>query len=162
MLRLFYPRLTISILMAALCAFSSPASAWELIKRDNGATTAMEQNGIRLSLSCSRGQGFISMVLTDISEGTDLSAPLKSVETSGALMLWIELPDGRTSRDSFTGFNEQGSVAASIPTTHISWDFFANGHKLWLQDSGKRERLFESGMKGTGAARLAFRERCGI
>ncbi|MGP3699747.1 hypothetical protein [Rhodobacter sp. NSM] len=102
------------------------------------------------------------MNLIDRSKGADLSAPHKTISTTGGLMLWIELPDGRTSRDSFIGFNEQGSISAEIPADHIHWDFFANGQRLWVQDTGSWETLFESGMKGTGAARLALLERCGI
>lgn len=150
------------LFLCTCCLLAAPAGAWEHRKSADHASTWMEQNGIRLSLSCSRGTGRVSMSLSDLSEGVDLSAPLKSIETTGALMLWIELPDGRTSRDSFIGFNEQGSIAAEIPANHIHWDFFANGHKIWLRDSGDGRILFESDMKGTGAARLAFSERCGI
>lgn len=155
---------TVAMFIGLLSALIVPVSAlaWEHGKSDNSAWARADQDGIQLSFMCRRGTGRVSMTLSDLSEGTDLSAPLKSIETSGALMLWIQLPDGRTSRDSFKGFNEQGSVAAEIPANHINWEFFANGQKLTLQDTGARKTLFESGMKGTGAARLAFEERCGI
>lgn len=148
--------------LLALCLLSSPATAWDLQKSSDSASVAMVQDGVRLSLSCRRGSGKVSLQLTDVSGGFDLSAPLKAIQTTGALMLWIEQPDGRTSRDSFRGFNEQGSIAADIPSDHIRWDFFANGKTLRIQDTTTTKILFRSGMKGTGAARLALQERCGI
>lgn len=148
--------------LLALLLLSSPAMAWDLRKSADSASTSVVQDGIRLTFWCSRGGDRVSLSLSDISEGVDLSAPLKDISTSGAMMLWIELPDGRTSRDPFSGFNEQGSIAAEIPAGHINWDFFANGEALRIQDTRTRKTLFKSGMKGTGAARLAFRERCGI
>lgn len=146
----------------ALLMVSSPAMAWELRKSADSASTMLVQDGIQLSLKCRQGRDRVSLMLSDLSEGADLSAPLRSMNTSGGLMLWIEMPDGRTSRDSFSAFNEQGSIAAEIPKEHINWDFFANGRKLWIKDTQTNETLFQSGMKGTGAARLAFRERCEI
>lgn len=154
----------IALTAGLFCAImtSTPTWAWEHGKSEDSAWARMDQDGIQLSFQCRRGTGRVSMVLSDLSQGADLSAPLRSIDTSGALMLWIQLPDGRTSRDSFAGFNEQGSVVAEIPANHINWEFFANGQQLTLQDTGTRRELFKSQMKGTGAARLAFKERCGI
>lgn len=138
------------------------AHAWELGKAADSAWTAESSDGIRLRFSCSRGTGRLSMMLTDLSKGADLSAPLASIEASGSLMLTIQLPDGRTSRKPIASFNEQGSVAAEIPAGSFDLEAFANGQSLILEDVGAARALFRSGMKGTGAARLAFSERCGI
>lgn len=150
------------IVAGVACMLAVPADAWDLRKQADSASTSMVSDGIRISLMCRRNRNHVDLLLTDISGGVDLSAPLKGMTTSGAMMMWIELPDGRTSRDSFSAFNEQGSISAIIPTDQVSWDFFANGQRLWVQDTGVNKKLFESGMKGTGAARLAFKERCGI
>lgn len=141
---------------------ASSAYAWDLQKFPDSASTTQIEGGLRLTLSCSRGHGIIGFSLSDISAGFDLSAPLREITTSGNMVIWIRMPDGRLSKDAFTGFNEQGSVSASIPVDGISWDFFANGEQLWVQDTGVNDPLFTSGMKGTGAARLAFLERCGF
>ena len=102
------------------------------------------------------------MSLSDFSKGADLSAPLASMEASGSLLLMIKTPDARTVRNPISSFNEQGSVAAEIPVNAFDLEAFANGQSMVLQDSATGRTLFQSGMKGTGAARLAFRERCGI
>ncbi|TRW92758.1 hypothetical protein FNJ84_20910 [Paracoccus sp. M683] len=150
------------IALQALPLFTSRADAWELGKSADSAWTAESSDGIRLGFSCSRGTGRVSMMLTDLSKGVDLSAPLASIEASGSLMLTIRLPDGRTSSKPIASFNEQGSVAAEVPTGSFDLEAFANGQSLLLEDVGTGKALFQSGMKGTGAARLAFRERCGI
>lgn len=145
-----------------LCATAAPSFAWDLRKQPDSASTSQVEGGKRLTLSCSRGRGTLDLSLSDISAGTDLSAPLREISISGNLVLWIGMPDGSFTQDAFTAFDEQGSVAASIPVDAISWDSFGNGEKLWLQDTAVNDPLFASGMKSTGAARLAFLERCGF
>lgn len=145
-----------------ICATADPVTAWDLHKWPDSAATTQVENGLQLTFRCSRGRNSVEMTLSDISGGTDLSAPLRDITTSGGMMIWIRMPDGGFSQDAFTGFNEQGSVAASIPVDQITWDSFANGEQLWIQDTGTNDALFTSGMKGTGAARLAFLERCGF
>lgn len=145
-----------------LCATAAPSFAWDLRKQPDSASTSQVEGGKRLTLSCLRGRGTLDLSLSDISAGTDLSAPLREISISGNLVLWIGMPDGSFTQDAFTAFDEQGSVAASIPVDAISWDSFGNGEKLWLQDTAVNDPLFASGMKSTGAARLAFLERCGF
>lgn len=142
--------------MLAWAAMALPGHGWELIKRDDSATTLQRQGDYLMSLSCRRGRGEVEFALNDDSLRGDAFI---GVET---LAMRVIAPDGGAETWSIAVGMEGPSLTGPVRATAQMLDAFGNGESLTLEDPARRRVLFRSEMKGTGAARIAFRERCGI
>ncbi len=78
------------------------------------------------------------------------------------LMIWIRLPDQRTVKWSFGVQPESDALSGVIPMSSYNLDFFGNAEHMEIEDNDTHDVLFTSTMRGTGAARIAMKERCGI
>ena len=136
-----------------LCAAAAQqAAAWSLDKGPNWVVTQERASGRMVDLRCSRGQGkALQMTIT----GQGLPA-LRNV------MLWVTASDGRTTRMPVdVDFVEQALVGR-VMVSGTTLDAFGNGARFKITAGGTSQVLFQSGMQGTGAARLAMLERCGF
>ncbi len=142
--------------MLAWAVATTPGSGWELIKRENSATTFHEQGDYLLSLSCQRGRGFQELALNDNSLRGD------AFQGVGTVMMRIMAPDGRMDTWSIPVGMEGPSPTGPVAISPHMLDFFGNTESLDVEDIRRQCVLFRAGMKGAGAARIAFGARCGI
>ncbi|MDP5306018.1 hypothetical protein [Paracoccus spongiarum] len=134
----------------------APAHAWELTKGPDHAATFTTDGDYLLSISCQRGRDHLEFGLNDRTLRGD------GFEAVRAVMMWIKAPDGRTDKWSIEVSQEGPSLTGRIAFSARTLDFFGNAESLEVEDIFGRRTLLRSDMKGTGAARIAFRERCGI
>ncbi|KGJ01789.1 hypothetical protein SAMN04487972_1534 [Paracoccus halophilus] len=146
----------IAALALAWFALALPGHGWELVKMENIVTTSQGDGRYLLSLSCQRGDNHLNFDLFDQSLTGD---ELQGVE---AVMMWIRAPDGRTDKWSVKTYREGPNLTGRVAFSAQTLDFFRDAESLEVEDIFGRRVLFRSDMKGTGAARIAFSERCGI
>lgn len=140
----------------AWAALSVPGQGWELIKQANSATTYQEQGSYLLSVSCQRGRNFLEFALNDKTLRGD------AFQDVSAVMMWIIAPDGRIDKWSIPVGTEGPSLTGPVDISAQMLDVFGNAESLEVEDIARQRVMFRSDMKGTGAARIAFQERCGI
>lgn len=132
------------------------AMAWELNKQQNSASTHEVVDGFVLKFECRRGSDKLGFQLSD------LTLAGRGMQGEEALMIRIALPDNRTERWSFIAQQEGPALTGEIVVSSQTLDNFGNGIQLSLSNPMTRKLWLETQMNGTGAARLAFRERCGL
>ncbi|MFV0299393.1 MAG: hypothetical protein ACK5IP_00640 [Paracoccus sp. (in: a-proteobacteria)] len=145
-----------SVAMLTVALIGSPAAAWQLGKYDDHATTRETVGHYIIKLTCYRGQDYLGFELVDLTQEG------RGMETPVPLMIWITLPDGRTDKWSFRATPEGPALAGTIPVSSLTLDHFGNGETLVLAAPTGDKEWLRTDMKGTGAARIAFRERCGL
>lgn len=135
--------------------FATPAAAeWSLRQSDGFAKTTTGGPGYRLEIWCRRGQP-LQLALTALGSNRDF----RGVK---GLMMWLTRPDGRTDRWPVDVSPEGPALTGRLIVSEFNLDFFRYGQTFVLDAPGKGLVFMEGGMKGTGAARLAFKEQCGI
>lgn len=144
----------------ALLLAASPVDAWEHGKGQNTASATETAAGIRVSFSCQQGRNDLGFSIGAVS-GDDAIDDLRFARARN-LMIWIRLPDRRTIKWSFAASPEGPHLTGVIAMSSYNLDFFGNAEHMEIEDNNTNDVLFTSDMKGTGAARIAFRERCGI
>lgn len=143
----------------AACLFAPPAIADTWQNDSPGqldrAFYSARLNGAMLQLGCFRGSEGLRMTL--------VGGPVHLPDVA-SVMLWIELPDGRTSRHPVETEHIGGGENALLGTLLLGVEgrlYFALGAKLMITDS-TGETLFASGMRGTSAAMHDFRRTCDL
>lgn len=142
--------------LAGVTLTSGPALAWEF-RQGNGMAQATQQDGrYMVMLRCNRGQN-LELSISDSQRRGDEFRGVSS------LMVWIQMPDGRTDRVSISPVYQEGGVLSGqfIPNG-VTMDFFRNGTKFEVDSPQTRTMFISTDMRGTGAARLAILEQCGI
>lgn len=146
----------ISLILLVWLALSGPGHSWDLNKGRDHASTFTTDGDYLLSISCQRGRDHLEFALNDRRLRGDGFAAVRAV------MMWIKAPDGRTDKWSIGVEQEGPSLTGRIAFSSQTLDFFGNAESLEVEDIAGRRTLMRSDMRGTGAARIAFRERCGI
>ena len=137
--------------------FAMPAAAWTVRKSATSVTTSEVVGDRSIDITCHRhAPDRVSISISDLT-GTG-----RGFEREAPLMAWIQLPDGRTAKWSFAGIPEGPGFAGVMPVSSENLDFFGNAASLSVENQATRQTILETGMKGTGAARIAMRERCGF
>ena len=142
--------------LLALFLAVSPASAdWQTVQ-SNGQARAVYQSGkYELWIHCRRGQGF-ALWLRDLSlSGSDF----RNVRS---LMMWVKLADGRTDRWPVDVVQEGPGLSGQLLVSDFNLEFFRNAQSFDLDSPLTRQVFLSGDMRGTGAARLAFLEQCGL
>ncbi|EKE43709.1 hypothetical protein OCGS_2043 [Oceaniovalibus guishaninsula JLT2003] len=107
-------------------------------------------------MTCSRGRGIELSVLDSAARGDEFAEV-------DSLMVWITLPDGRTDRVSISPVWQEGAaLSGAFVPNGVTMDFFRNGIRFEVDSPQTRTTFAATDMKGSGAARLAFLEQCGI
>lgn len=148
------------IMAAAIAALAFPAAAdtWvnDTADQSDRAFYTVASGGLQLQLGCFGGANGLRFTLiggaTALPEVSDL-------------MVWIELPDGRTGRYPMMGVDYLGTAEnALIGTLQLGqqgMDFFAAGSVISV-DGPPGQQIFRSGMSGTSVARQDFARTCGL
>ena len=145
----FLTALVVSLLL------TTPAMAdWTFRQKDGFAMTRTSGSGLVLELSCRRGQPL--ELLLDFQNST------RDLGGTKSLMLWLQMPDGRTDRWPVDVVQEGPVLSGRLFVSDFNLDFFRSGKSFELTLGGSPDVLMRGNMKGTGAARLAFKEQCGI
>lgn len=149
-------------LMAAtvIAAIAAPAAAdtWvnDTAGQSDRAFYTVVSDGLQLQLGCFGGANGLRFTLI----GDTTALP----EVSD-LMVWIELPDGRTGRYPMTGVDylgkEENALIGTLQLGQQGMDFFAAGSKISV-DGPPGQEIFRSGMAGTSTARQDFARTCGL
>lgn len=147
-------RLALALLMVGLLPAAAQA-AWSLQQGQNRATTTYSDGRYQLTLTCERGRG-LEMTLVDATQRGDTFGGLRAV------MFWFTLPDGRTDRWPVDVSVEGPSLSGQVVVSDFNLEFFRQGQSFQLDAPQTGTVFLEGNMNGTGAARLAFLERCGI
>lgn len=146
--------------LAVLAGLATPITAdtWvdDTAGQSDRAFYTVTSDGMRLQLGCFGGADGLRFTLiggaTTLPEVSDL-------------MVWIELPDGRSGRYPMTGIDYLGGAEnALIGTLKLGrqgMEFFAAGLELSV-DGPPGQQIFRSGMTGTGVARQDFARTCGF
>lgn len=78
--------------------------------------------------------------------------------TPKSVMIWIELPDGRTDRQSMDFAAYDGALAVRLQTSSRVLGNLQNAASLSFTDDG--HEIARTDARGTGAFRLAVKEQC--
>ncbi|MFS4437621.1 hypothetical protein ACMA5I_05345 [Paracoccaceae bacterium GXU_MW_L88] len=78
------------------------------------------------------------------------------------MMVWISAPDGRTARHAVDVVKEGPGLRGPFYTSDVVLEQFQNGARMVVDSPMTRRMFIDTDMRGTGAARLAFLEQCGI
>ncbi len=155
------PRQILLSLMLALTLSPAAADTWrnQTEDRTDRAFWEVVVGDRSLSFGCFRGEQSLGMTFVGGAE----QLPASAREAQG-VMIWIELPDGRTGRYPMDTEYLGGPENALIGTLQLGQqgiEFFAAGRELRISDPSGTE-LFVSGMTGTSAARQDFQRTCGF
>lgn len=136
---------------------------WQSGSSQGQAWTQVREDGLTLHLACNANLGTdLYLVLS----GTvpDYPGLAKVDDQSSALMIWVELPDGRTDRHPVDA-HYVAADAAFVGTVQMSrsmLDRFGMGRRFYLTTLRFDEPLFVTDMRGTAVARDAFARGCGL
>ncbi|MEL6205717.1 MAG: hypothetical protein AAFR47_10470 [Pseudomonadota bacterium] len=147
-------RLILAALATAL-SLSAPAhAAWDLRQASGIAVMEQTVGGVTVSFQCLGGV----RNRLNVSFGRAGGFP----EPPRAVMLWIELPDGRTARHSMDSFGEDGQLSAELLTSDLVLQQIRQASGLSFTIAGTGREIVRTNAKGTGAFRLAVLEQCGF
>ncbi|SMX41587.1 hypothetical protein [Actibacterium lipolyticum] len=139
-----------------LLLIASPSFAdWKTVQSNGKARAVYQSGNYEVWIHCRRGQGLELWL-------RDLTLSGRDFQNVRSLMMWVKLPDGRTDRWPVTVVQEGAGISGALLVSDFNLEFFRNAQSFEL-DSPQTRQVFLSGdMRGTGAARLAFLEQCGL
>lgn len=144
------------LLLLALALAATPVfAAWETKQSDGFASTSYHGDRYRAVISCNRGRELELNVFDSTLRGDEFAGVR-------AVMMWVMLPDGRTDRWPIDAVQEGPALSGTLIVSDFNLDFFRNGQSFRIDAPLTGTVFLEGNMYGTGAARLAFLERCGI
>ncbi len=139
---------------AAAVMLAAPAQAdWQTEQREGYARASYAQGDYEVWISCRPGRGFELSLLDRTLSGRDF----QGVQS---LMMWVKLPDGRTDRWPVEVMQEGPSMSGRLVVSDFNLEFFRNAASFELDSPQTRQMFLSGNANGTGAARLAFLERC--
>ncbi|MCK0169066.1 hypothetical protein MWU52_16040 [Jannaschia sp. S6380] len=130
---------------------------WSLDQGGGSAMAETRAGGYTFRMSCEAGRG--AQVYFGIRAGGSGDPDLAAAQSA---MLWIKLPDGRTDRWPVTLSGTARGAGGPHPVSDFNLDFFRNATSMEVELYPQRKTLAVLPMRGSGAARLAFLEQCGI
>ncbi|MBU3029836.1 hypothetical protein [Paracoccus marinaquae] len=143
--------------LALMTCLATPAPAWELYRlTDDYAATGNTAGEYVVNISCVRDRGTLYLSIAPF--GMDRSA----VDGLTKVSMQITLPDGRSEQVEVALTPERDSFDGPFPVRADWLAAFKDGREMRVSRTDTGLELFRSDMKGTGAARLLFAERCGI
>ena len=144
-------------LTAVACIAATPVMADWTFQQGNGRAIVQYDAGrYGVMLTCNRGSGL---------ELSLLDSELRGNEYKGvrSLMVWVTWPDGRTDRWPITPvWQEGGALSGDLIVSDVNLEFFRNGVSFEVDSPQIRKTFATGNMRGSGAARLAIKEQCGI
>ena len=159
--------MSLSITAAVLCLWValfpiSSIAGWEssIVRPGDSADATIQKDGITLELRCKRGGGDTLSMLLIGSKLPDLPAIDDAEET---IFLWIQLPDGRTSKNPVAShyFAPEQTWVGDFLVSDYVLDFFARASRMEVTTT-RGTTILELDMKGSTAARQKMRTACKI
>ncbi|WP_353472184.1 hypothetical protein PVT71_12865 [Salipiger sp. H15] len=133
--------------LLALLALPAHA-AWTLSQGNGAAAMSQSAGATKITFSCSRSHPDSVTVSFEPWRG---AAP-------AAVMLWIELPDGRNDRQSMDLIAADRAAHFALMTSSMVLGNLQQAAALSFTDGGTE--LARTDARGTGAFRLAVQEQC--
>lgn len=151
----------ISGFVSVLLAFagSVQAAEWQSGEAPNGAWSMIEDGQFSLRIACWPGDPSFFFVLS----GGPFNGMQNIDDNNESMMMWVELPDGRTARHPIDGhyFAPDRAFVGRFIVSDFVLEEFRQGEKLSLTSpTGAEIAVF--GMQGTGKARGHFKQACNI
>lgn len=128
-------------------------AAWETRQNPNSAVSQNRAGGVDIVMSCTRN--LPNQI--DVMVGRPAGFP-----GVNAMMLWIGLPDGRLARHPINAIQEGPATSGKWVVSDLVLDQFRNASSIEVTVAQTGQRMIMVDARGTGAARLAFLERCGF
>ena len=124
------------------------------------ASAIARAQGKTLSLSSAH---FLADELTLILHGGPFEGMKNVDEADDSMMMWIEMPDGRTARHPIDGhyYGPEDAFIGRFVVSELVLDQFADGQDMSLT-TAKGNTLLTLSMQGTSKARRDFRAACGF
>lgn len=145
----------------SLAALPAHAQNWAdaTAGQSDRAFHRVESGGQSLMLGCYPGQPYLSFLLLG---GRQALHP--SLRNDPSIMVWIQLPDGRTGRyplDTEYLGDAENALTGQLMLGTEGMQFFAAASSLWISapDAGD---FFKTGMSGSARAMQDFRATCGM
>lgn len=152
------------IIAAALLVLTAGTAWAEWTSRINsegkGSSAETRSSGMELTISCAKWSGSkLSVVL----HGGPFKGMKNVDDGNDSMMMWIEMPDGRTARHPIDGhyYAPEDAFVGEFLVSDLILDQFAGG-KVMRFTTVKGNTLLEVPMKGSAKARQDFRRACGI
>ena len=145
------------LVAAALSVLAGPVLADWAHRQGNGVAVAQYDAGrYTVMMRCSRGQGIELSLMDEELRGNEFRGV-------GSLMVWVTLPDGRTDRWPVTPVYQEGpALSGMLVVSDFNLEFFRNGSSFEIDSPQTRTTFAKGNLRGSGAARLAILEQCGI
>ncbi|MCV6585100.1 MAG: hypothetical protein OIF47_06160 [Marinibacterium sp.] len=154
------PQMIAGLALAALTsAGASGADTWHSDEGGRGASSYVEKGRFQLMISCWPGNPEFFFTLY----GGPFDGMKNIDDQTDSMMMWIELPDGRTGRHPIDGHYfapDQAFVGRFIVNDYVL-EQFRQGAKLFFTAPTGAD-IVSFGMTGTGKARGHFKQACGI
>lgn len=151
--KLFLRVARIGTVAAAVLIPATAQAEWSLQKGPDWVVTQARDGAMLIDIRCSRAfAGRLTVTVTG-----------PKVQDVPGVMLWITLPDGRLARQPIDVSFDGTGLGGTLTATSIVMDQFRQGTQLEIDMPTRGgEDLAVVDMTGTGAARIAMQERCGL
>lgn len=145
----------LSVLLA--CIAVPAAAEWQLHKLsgDHAGTSESVDNYV-LHINCARNDDNLRLELYPVGMDRSDTAGLSGVTID------IAMPDGGVERASVNLNPNRDGFEGSFPVRPDWLAAFKDGRQMTISRGDTGRQLLRSDMKGTGAARILFAERCGV
>jgi hypothetical protein len=150
--------------LAILSLFVSGAvqADWSSHVRSDGkgASAEIKADGKVLRIDCARPvSGDFSLVM----HGGPFEGMKNVDDGDDSMMMWIEMPDGRTARHPIDGhyYGPENAFVGRFLVSDIVLEQFAGGKEMRFT-TVNGNTLLTLPMKGTGKARQDFKKACGL
>lgn len=154
-----FARMALLIIAGVMAATPVQAASWQSGEGNRGAWTSIEDGKFRLQISCWPNESRFFFTL----HGGPFAGMKNLDDQNDSLMMWIELPDGRTGRHPIDGHyvGYEKAFVGRFFVSDIVLEQFRQGAKLSLT-APTGASIADFGMKGTGKARGHFKQACGL
>lgn len=149
---------------AALSVFAAGAvdADWSsrIHPEGKGASAEAVADGKTLTISCARPVGEeMSLTL----HGGPFAGMKNIDDADDSMMMWIEMPDGRTARNPIDGhyYAPENAFVGRFIVSDVVLEQFAGGKEMRFT-TDKGNMLLTLPMKGSSKARSDFRKACGL
>lgn len=149
---------------AALSVFVAGAAYADWTSRINpdgkGASAEAKAQGKTLRIGCAR---FMGDDLSLVMHGGPFEGMKNVDDADDSMMMWIEMPDGRTARHPIDGhyYAPEKAFVDRFMVSDVVLDQFAGGKEMRFT-TDKGNTLLTLPMKGSAKARADIRKACGL
>jgi hypothetical protein len=155
------PILRIAAVLSVFVASAAHADWTSRINPDGkGANAEAKAQGKTLNIGCAK---FMGDEMTLTLHGGPFEGMKNVDDAEGSMMMWIEMPDGRTARHPIDGhyYAPEKAFVGQFMVSDLVLEQFAGGKEMRFT-TDKGNTLLTLPMKGSSKARADFRKACGL